>query len=42
VQALAPDRFRIVYAESTFDEYQEGGNRIVRVEVKATRPTTRR
>ena len=41
VQALAPDRFRIVYAESTFDEYQEGGNRIVRVEVKATRPTTR-
>ena len=42
VQALAPDRFRIVYAESTFDKYQEGGNRIVRVEVKAIRPAGRR
>ncbi len=36
VQTLGPDHFRIVYQEGTFDAFQEGGNRIVRVEIKAT------
>ena len=34
LQALADDRFRIVYQEGTFDAYQEGGNRIVRSEIQ--------
>ncbi len=50
LQALAEDRFRIVYQEGTFDAYQEGGNRIVRSEISVasasqgvaarTKPTT--
>ena len=36
LQALGTDRFRICYQEGTFDTLQEGGNRIVRVELKAT------
>ena len=35
VQALGKDRFKIVYAEGTFDAYQKGGNYIVRVEIAA-------
>ena len=34
LQALAANRFRIVYQEGTFDAYQEGGNRIVRSEIQ--------
>ena len=34
LQALADNRFRIVYQEGTFDAYQEGGNRIVRSETQ--------
>jgi len=36
LQSLAPGRFRAVYDESSFSGVQEGGNRIVRVEVEAT------
>ncbi len=35
LQALGPDRFRIIYQEGTFDTLQKGGNRIVRVEMSA-------
>ena len=35
LQAQAEDRFRIVYQEGTFDAYQDGGNRIVRTEIRA-------
>ena len=34
LQALADNRFRIVYQEGTFDAYQEGDNRIVRSEIQ--------
>ena len=34
LQTLADDRFRIVYQEGTFDDYQGGGNRIVRSEIQ--------
>ena len=37
LQSLGRDRFRIVYQEGTFDEYQAGGHRIVRVEMNAFR-----
>jgi len=37
IQALAADRFRICYQEGSFDALQEGGNRIVRVEMTARR-----
>ena len=36
LQALGPDRFRICYQEGTFDKYQTGGHRIVRLELNAT------
>ena len=34
LQALADDRFRVVYQEGTFDTYQDGGNRLVRSEIQ--------
>ena len=34
LQALADDRFRVVYQEGSFDAYQEGGNRLVRSEIQ--------
>ena len=36
VRVLGPDRFRITYDESSWLAYQEGGNRLVRVEMTAT------
>ena len=41
LQALAEDRFRIVYQEGTFDAYQEGGNRIVRSEISVASASQR-
>ena len=37
LQAVAEDRFRIVYQDGTFDTYQSGGNRIVRSEIQTAR-----
>ncbi len=34
LQALADDRFRVVYQEGSFDAHQEGGNRLVRSEIQ--------
>jgi hypothetical protein len=34
-QALGEDRFRVVFAESSFDEYRPGPNRITRVVLRA-------
>jgi hypothetical protein len=34
LQPLAADRFRICYQEGTFNEFQPGGHRIVRVEIQ--------
>jgi len=34
LQALADDRFRVVYQEGSFDAYQKGGNRLVRTEIQ--------
>ena len=39
LQALAEDRFRVVYQEGTFDAHQEGGNRIVRSEIRVAAPS---
>lgn len=37
LQALSSNRFRICYQEGTFDKYQPGGHRIVRLELQATK-----
>lgn len=36
LQVLGDDRFRVCYQEGTFNEYQPGGHRIVRLELTAT------
>jgi hypothetical protein len=35
LQVLGDDRFRICYQEGTFNKYQPGGHRIVRLELTA-------
>ena len=37
MQALGSDRFRICYQEGTFNKYQPGGHRIVRLELQTTK-----
>lgn len=37
IQVLSADSYRVVYDESSFESFQPGGNRIVRMVVRATR-----
>ncbi len=37
LQVLGEDRFRVCYQEGTFNKYQPGGHRIVRLELTATK-----